>query len=479
MQNLLVGFYIAGLFSILFSLSYLVYIQENLKFAVILSILQLAFIVFVFWIVDYKELPELFRKTRLFSPQDLSLSGILKSFGALIILSVSFFSFSVSIRQNIKIGRPQRVVSGVLGLLFMIVYFEIFRLYVHLLGNSVITMELYKVHETNYYSWLSYICFILLFGGWYLLVNRLIIVFINQTSKRETIFTLIISLIITLIFYGLGNLIPLNFLITCLLLLILILFIEIRQKTFSLIFRVLFLVIIFVFQSVIVVWMQSKVERETSSKVYLVNLTVNNLNERDFDVEPFLMEVGNKMISDKILPKIVEVSVESPDNIESFLSRKFFGEILNRYEIQVVTCYPQSDLYVGEDEKTGCYNYFLSMLEKQGEQLQNSPFYYLNSRNGRFSYFAVLKFYANTENEISLFVEVESKIVPQGAGYQQLLEDNSKGTKLPSNYSYARYIDGNLITRSGDFSYSVNKDWIPEFSAEFSYIEKQGMEHWF
>ncbi len=75
--------------------------------------------------------------------------------------------------------------------------------------------------------------------------------------------------------------------------------------------------------------------------------------------------------------------------------------------------------------------------------ISDNQYNYLDNLNGRISYLLAISYHRETEEEVSIFLELNSRLVLEGLGYPGLLVDESL---LPEqiNYSYAKYVNKHL-----------------------------------
>jgi two-component system, NtrC family, nitrogen regulation sensor histidine kinase NtrY len=109
-------------------------------------------------------------------------------------------------------------------------------------------------------------------------------------------------------------------------------------------------------------------------------------------------------------------------------------------------------------------------------RVTNSDFYFLSNLNGRISYFTAIP-YRENDIEITVFIELDSKLLSEGLGYPELLLENSLTSTFNSNYSYAKYYDGKLIAASGTYSYRMTSDIYTAGSEGFEFLEAEGYDH--
>jgi hypothetical protein len=78
--------------------------------------------------------------------------------------------------------------------------------------------------------------------------------------------------------------------------------------------------------------------------------------------------------------------------------------------------------------------------------------------NGRITYFGKYNFSSNPNRpETSVFIELNSKLHSEGLGFPELLlPAYSMEKRLFNNYSFAKYNDGELVDRGGEYSYALS-----------------------
>ncbi|MGD2034851.1 MAG: ATP-binding protein, partial [Bacteroidales bacterium] len=80
--------------------------------------------------------------------------------------------------------------------------------------------------------------------------------------------------------------------------------------------------------------------------------------------------------------------------------------------------------------------------------------------------------------ELTLFVELDSKISQDLLGYPELLLDRKfHQDRLIDKYSYAKYYKGNLVAQYGEFSYSLSPKVFGKLTSEFQVVGLDDYEH--
>ncbi|MFT3740138.1 MAG: HAMP domain-containing sensor histidine kinase [Breznakibacter sp.] len=163
------------------------------------------------------------------------------------------------------------------------------------------------------------------------------------------------------------------------------------------------------------------------------------------------------------------------EELRQYLVKNYFYGYLSRYEIQVIPCWPRADLFVeGSNQTYDCYRYFAEMVQRYGEPVSGSKrFYFMKKENGRINYFGVFRFFVNRPGlETSVFIEFTSKPFFEGVGYPELLisEKDQAQFDLLKDYSYAKYVNGHLAKRSGNYLYQVTNQRFDKLKGEGKYF---------
>jgi signal transduction histidine kinase len=166
--------------------------------------------------------------------------------------------------------------------------------------------------------------------------------------------------------------------------------------------------------------------------------------------------------------------------LEYYLKQNFFTGFWNNYELQVTVCASTDSVYLPDERlKFPCLNFFNQLKTSKGVILPGSDFFFMDRLNGRISYLGELHLYDRLNRKpLIAFIELNSKIVPEGKGYPQLLMDQQAARKNRNNgYSYAKYFDNKLVDRGGSYLYDPAITPGTIFQKEFTYFEKGGFSH--
>ncbi len=106
-----------------------------------------------------------------------------------------------------------------------------------------------------------------------------------------------------------------------------------------------------------------------------------------------------------------------------------------------------------------CDEYFRDAITESGIKTGHPDLFFMRNNSVNNTYIINL-FFPNNSDQLSkhIYIELVSEFIPEGLGYPELLVDetsNLSGTELV-NYSFAKYKNGVLIYKFGDYQYSLN-----------------------
>ena len=159
---------------------------------------------------------------------------------------------------------------------------------------------------------------------------------------------------------------------------------------------------------------------------------------------------------------------EVPENIEmetvaeEYIIDNYLADRMRRFEYIVTLCTPYRKLNIQpEGYIVNCTEYFNSIIKDVGQPTLDKNLYRYDNEAGLSNYISRQDFILNEgKDSVSVFIELLSYFFPgEGLGYPELLIDEKLKTFAGlENYSYARYKNGNLIFKYGDYPYSTQID---------------------
>lgn len=210
-------------------------------------------------------------------------------------------------------------------------------------------------------------------------------------------------------------------------------------------------------------------------------------SKRDPMMEFEYTRVKSMILEDTAMKSLIALREQDKDldgKIMDHLKQKYFNGLWGNYEQLITVC--------GEDEildiqpagyLVNCFDYFDGILESNNADTVADGLYFFNNRSENNNYIAVFEFpdpASKANRPVRIFVELYYKYIKEtGLGYPDLLID--KKVKMISglaNYSYARYNNGSLVYKYGDFSYRLaEKPYFPIDSTSY-FTDKDGFSHY-
>jgi signal transduction histidine kinase len=168
------------------------------------------------------------------------------------------------------------------------------------------------------------------------------------------------------------------------------------------------------------------------------------------------------------------------DNIRSYLHGKYFSGYWGNFNLSVVTCSNDSPLYITSEDLfvDNCFTFFSDRIKKYGHQLTGTGFWFLDNQRGR-SYYMGQLFYDVVNNRTNgLFIDLFSDADAFQPGYSELLLDKKyQGYIKLKDYSFAKYINGKLVFRIGDFPFDKTDYQYIEREYDYRLFNREGYKH--
>jgi len=427
--------------------------------------------------------PAVIFKTGLFSSFNFSLNGFIPSLGHLLVLSILAAVLSIVLYRHVPMEflknskgvRAYLVMTFFLGsgALFTCLHYSLFS---QLVSDSNINFETYKVLKLSFFSFAGYTSIILLF-----IVPILLILkgfqSGNQLSLKFILLPVITSIGIIIIFFWKD---PKTILVVGFLYLALVLLIWLAGKRNTGFFNVsvIFALVLGLYSLYVIIFF--------SSERTVENLKVQALSfstENDPEAEQLLLDLWPLIKSDKILGKMMDVEFFGQNDyntIFSHLQHTYFGGYWGNYKLSIFPCRQDDPLRIGPDENNlqNCFSFFDERISKYGHKLTGTDFYFIDNQGGR-SYYLGRLFFNKIHGVINgLYIELYSDVNVFQPGYSELLLDKKfKGYSGLRDYSFAKYINGEVVLKSGEFPYYKTDDEYIGKNADYRIFSDEGYKH--
>jgi len=201
--------------------------------------------------------------------------------------------------------------------------------------------------------------------------------------------------------------------------------------------------------------------------------------ERDLSMELALIDIDSQIENDTYIA--ILTSVKAMELIRNrLLDRYFTGDLVQKYNIELTLCTPDNllDLMTGS-EPVGCFQFYDDLVSEYGSPLfEGSHFFFINNFDGKTTYLGVFPFLSSNDNTISrLFIKFTSRYQnsSDSTPLERLGLQAPSTSFLPSDYSYARYVNGRLVSSGGFFNYPVSL--LHNYKKGYSITKSKGYLH--
>jgi len=449
-------------------------------------ILILAFLIFIRYLMLEFKYPLQIYTLPFFEPGYFAVSYLFPSLGDFLINSLFILFFTRALFYIFRSGRIIRFFKKKtllvrylfsLGLLVLaILYFNyVIQLLESLIINSSLPLEAHKVMELDLFSLTAYTIFGILFSALIIMVDRSLFILKQLLSAKQ----FIISVVAVLVAY---SAIVVTFkmslssgsLVYFLTLVLVISYIYLKERKYH---YSLYIVLIIIGSVYITLFINNTIKEKDAGKS---NILISRLiNEKDHVAELLLLTIEEEIKNDETLRNnVVSQNENHLELINNRLKNSHFNGYFAKYELDFVVCCDCENYEVNK-KLENCANYYSGIIDEFGDKIETTNFYYLDNHNGRVSFQGSVNFKDENNRDFTLYMTLDSKLITQEIGYPDLLIEGKIGKKNPlSGYSYAKYQNGNLVTRSGTFPYDLNDKMFMQDSSKQFVMNTPDYEHY-
>ncbi len=432
----------------------------------LLSVLSFGVLFLTF--LHYFDFIAIFSRAELFSKAIYWSENKVGSLGGLFLFALFCLVLSFSLSHYLRHLKSTKLQALGFTLLLVLSFCFITRVYLNILNNSSINLQLYLIRRLSAETFWVFAVLVLLIASW----GRLATVFVSSFCRHKRAYFYALTMPTLCLLFLPEDAVSIISSAGFILAFISLLRREKRVAQF-LFFDLLLASILLSFAMTVLTERASKEKNDLEKLALLRSLPEALLYERDYTTEEMLHRIWAEMQNDMTLKNIPIMVFNSAEYYTNYLRTNYFSGALKEYEMQVIICNPENYLQIeGTQASPNCYDYFSKRLRRQGEPVEGTGFYWQKNNNGRVSYFCWLKISVGTLMETSVFVELESPILSEGRGYPEMLRKHSNtNSDLAFYHSFARYAGGRLISSSGDFRYPPGDRWMGDFSGETQSID--------
>lgn len=454
-----------------------------------LSVILLISLVFLLRFLSIKfSFPESFYAFDLFSPKVFadassiwltSLGDLLINIVLLFYLSYIIFSefdFNVLLEKLKSLNKL--LVSSFIFLGFFWFSWLITKLFTGVIQNSNIPFSINNLFSLNQYSYVGIIIIGLLLFAYFLLTDKMVAVQKQlKLSLRDYIIAFIISSTIHAVIYHLIGTLDLIIIFWPVVLVLFIALIRRRNAVYPF-SGIVFLVFLFSIYAVHLLVKFSAIKEMESRKIYAEKLAA----ERDPVAELLFLDLEKKLNNDTLLVSYVSGRDKLPAEFEKRIKQQYFSGYWEKYDVRVALfdtmCIP---IIKSQNAVFDNNLYFDDLIAKGGQPTSCEHFYFLDNASGKISYLAKLPLFIDLKKNSKfgiLYVELDAKFISDEIGFPELLLDRNIGLSQElTNYSYAKYKHGQLMSQYGKFPYGLTRTDFGATENGVTLIDKDEFNH--
>ena len=462
-------YFLSFLFLVLFANSLYSNFKSKVKntgsktFMLIALLMDVLIVRLVFCLADY---PEMLHQSIIFSPQLISHSIVFPNLGdallnicVLLFLSVLFYKTDLS--DVIRIRRPSyklifATASVMAGFAVIIAGTNEIQ---KVIFDSSINYDLKNLFELDIAGMMGLFMIVALFIIQLIILSKIVKVLAGIFSFKNFIIILIslsaIAIALNMIFEILNyNYVLFGIQVLLIVALAFLYMIKSGKTSLS-----VFSVLIFILSAVTTYsfYLCNQVKNREYQRVFIENITAkgNPLTEYLFCAEVREIESNKKLIT-----RILDSGTYEKDynQISKEIEDYFNDKHWYNFEVFVTICDQDYLLNViPEDYLINCDEYFSSIIKEFGDSTSCCKLYSLENHTLDKNFLGVINIDSdkNTYENVSIYIELFSKFVPEGLGYPELLISGESGLNdFLKKYSYAKYSDDQLVYKFGNYMYS-------------------------
>ena len=421
----------------------------------------------------------------LFSPEIYASSDWQPSLGDLLINALLFLWLTILLRSNlihqliykasneVPSPRKQWVMSIVGVVSSLLLGHAVLLLQKSLVIDSSIPFDIDSILEVNYYTFIAILASGILFLGYFILFQGILLVLRKQQVKYRTLLLVaftglgIYAILQHWIFMQRGFFI---FQMTGYGLLMVI-FPFLTRKLVFLQRTIVVVVLLTVFSSISIYWWSDLKEVE-NRKLFASKLTSQN----DIAAEYFFQIEEIKVANDKFIKEYFYNSLILKSQLEKRIKQLYFAGYLSKYDVLVFD-FDTLGNSVKENNNLS-YAYLDNLYEEQSVSTIDRYFRYIKSPAERQGYIA--KYVLNHKHQRigELFILLQPKLIQDENRFDELLmQGNTRSWDDAKGYSYAVYKNGRLFNQSGEYAYSMNQVWRFDDTEQYHYFHQNGFLH--
>ncbi len=431
----------------------------------------------------YFKIPNDLYNFTLFSPIYFASSEWLPSFGDLLINTILIFVFAVFLYKkpfNASSKIFNKWISVLIAFLHFLfsafLFFFVINLLQSIVIDSTISYNLNQLFTINFLSILGFSIISIIVVS-YFLISTFMLRFLYHSTSRK-IFLLIGFLLagfVLLILHPFKSSQDIQLIVGFFSFNCIYFFFRNSKRKKSQFYEIVIYLLLFTYLTYYTINSCNNIKEVEKRKSFAQKLS----SGEDPLAEYIFRNTQKDILADKILRQALKKHTLKDNELSEYVTKNYFSGYWDKYRVQITYCNNYDSLLIEPtQEKRNCYMYFDDLTKSIGKNTSCENLFSLNDGSGGNNYVSKLEF-IDDSSSISLFIELNSKFIPKGLGYPELLIDKKLfiNTDL-SNYSYAKYLKNTLIDAYGKYYYTTfffTKDSI--ITNDTYVFNKDGFNH--
>lgn len=347
-----------------------------------------------------------------------------------------------------------KIVSFVVFLLSFFFAYLIGTLYHSLVKDSSIPLEIDKLFQLNFYSFIAALCIGILFFSYFILIRAVFLSLLNQGISKVKLSLL--YLVSSLFYFVLDFFFGSNFIFLASWPLVMngIILLNVLRAKGKLNFNY-GVVLLFVFSAFISIVINNFYDKKEKSERELFASQL--ASDQDISAELEFLSLNKKICEDNYFQKIISTPrILGVSEFKDFMERKFYHHFWEHYEFDFYLFENEKSIINHSNNETSSIAYLETILQKHSKVSEICPLvFYIKDYTSQLSYITKQVIYnQDSTKSLLLYSTLKSKRIPEKIGFPRLLiSDHSSVFKPIENYSIAKYYRGTLVSQNGKFSY--------------------------
>ncbi len=430
-------------------------------------------------------------QSQIFTPHYYAYSDWIPSIGDLflnvlftLVIGFFFYYHVKFYRKSLKKRTAHQVFLIITLFLHIFIFFKgIIFLFDSLIIDSNISLDLNNIFVL---SWMSLFSFIIIAAAIqaYLLISAKLAFFAYKYSQHFGRYMLLATLVFAVLLalnMLLGNTEIYHLLFVWIYILSYGFFFRRRIYQFNLP-NIVFYMLLFSLLSTFAVHKYNDQREHENRKLLAVQLASE---QRDPMTEYLFGHERKNIIADTLLQNMLldyETSAFDQQRFEAYFLKKYFAGYWKKYERQITLCDDEDILMIQpENVAVDCKTYFNDKIQMDGTATDTPGLSFVSYGPGDNGYIAAISLQSSADSpdtDITLYIELFPKYNARDLGFPDLLVDAEISASPDlSQYSYAKYQDGELYKRVGNYFYNFKLTSYKSNNGQFYFFNKNDYNH--